>query len=146
MKLNTLKPHPKAHGKKKRVGRGNGSGHGTYACRGIKGQSARAGGRRRPGFAGGQTPLYMRMPKLGGFKNINRVEYLAINIADLQDKFKDGETVDRQSLVEKGVIRSTKRPVKLLGMGEINVALIIKLDKISGSAKQKILNAKGQVE
>ncbi len=145
MKLNELKPAKGSRKARIRVGRGNGSGQGTYCRRGMNGQTARAGGRRRPGFEGGQTPLYMRMPKLGGFKNPCRTEYLPINVATLNDIFKDGDTVTRETLAKKRVIRTTKKPVKILGMGEIKIKLSVQVDKVSKSAEEKITKAGGSV-
>ncbi|MBT3704570.1 50S ribosomal protein L15 [Candidatus Peregrinibacteria bacterium] len=121
---------------RKRVGRGNGSGHGTYSCRGQKGQSSRSGGRRKPGFEGGQTPLHMKMPKLKGFTNINRIDYKAINVGDLEEMFKEGE-VD---------LTNPKNKVKLLGNGEVNKKFTIKVDSASASAIEKIKKAGGDVE
>ncbi|KKR07804.1 MAG: 50S ribosomal protein L15, large subunit ribosomal protein L15 [Candidatus Peregrinibacteria bacterium GW2011_GWE2_39_6] len=131
---------------KKRLGRGNGSGKGTYAGRGRKGQSARTGGKRRPGFSGGQTTLMMRMPKLGGFKNHNRVEYTVVNVDTLEKKFTANETVDKNSLLAKGLINSTKYPIKILGNGNLSIALTVKVDKISKIAGEKITQAKGKIE
>lgn len=145
MKINTLKPHTGSSKKRLRVGRGNAS-KGTYSGRGMKGQSARAGGRRRPGFSGGQTPLYMRMPKLAGFTNPGRVEYSPVNVGTLEKTFKAGDIVTKETLLEKKILRNKKRPVKILGQGELTIALTIKVHKVSKSAEEKILNAKGKVE
>jgi large subunit ribosomal protein L15 len=134
MSLQELKPKNKKA--KKRVGRGNGSGHGTYSCRGQKGQSSRTGGRRRPGFEGGQTPLYRKMPKLKGFKNPNRIEYKAINVGALEEMFKEGE-VD---------LTNIKTPVKLLGDGEVTKKFTVKVAKASASAIEKIEKAGGSCE
>ncbi len=144
MKLHELKPKHGSRRHKVRVGRGNGSRKGTYSGRGGKGQTARTGGVRRPGFEGGQTPLIRRMPKLGGFKNINRVEYAVVNVGDFEKHFKEGDTVDRAALVQKGLLRSSK-PIKVLGNGKLGVALTVKVEKISASAKTKIEAAKGSV-
>ncbi len=146
MKLHELKPATKSRKSKKRVGRGNGSGKGTYCGRGMNGQTARAGGRRRPGFEGGQTPLYMRMPKLGGFKNPTRIEYLPINVGVLNDNFKADETVNLETLAKKRIIRSTKKPVKVLGVGELKIALTVQVDKVSKVAAEKITKAGGKIE
>lgn len=145
MKINTLKPQTGSTKKRMRVGRGNAS-KGTYSGRGVKGQSARTGGRRRPGFSGGQTPLYMRMPKLGGFTNPGRVEYSPVNVGVLEKTFNAGDTVTKESLVHKKIIRNQKRPIKILGQGELTIALTIKVDKVSKSAEEKIIKAKGKVE
>jgi large subunit ribosomal protein L15 len=138
MKLNDLKPAPKSRKAKTRVGRGNGS-KGTFCGKGMNGQTARAGGKRRPGFEGGQTPLYMRMPKLGGFKNPTRKEYTPINVGQLNDLFKAGDTVSHETL-------GLKDPVKILGMGELKIALTVKVDKVSKTAEEKITKAGGSVE
>jgi large subunit ribosomal protein L15 len=146
MKINELKAAPGARKKKTRIGRGNASGSGTYSGRGMNGQSARSGGRVRPGFEGGQTPLHMRMPKLGGFKNPNRVEHVAINVGRLNDRYENGDTVNMETLVAKRIIRSAKRPVKILGVGEVTIALTINVAKISKTAIEKITKAKGTIE
>jgi large subunit ribosomal protein L15 len=146
MKLNELKANPGSRKARKRVGRGNGSGAGTYSGRGMKGQSARSGGRRRPGFEGGQTPLYMRMPKLGGFKNPRRIEYATVNVGRLNETFKEGETVNNETLAAKNLIPNAKQKIKILGDGELTLKLTVKADKISKTAQEKIEKAKGTVE
>jgi len=128
----------------KRVGRGNGSGHGTFSCRGMKGQSARAGGRRRPGFEGGQTPLYRKMPKLKGFKNINRINFQVVNVEKLNN-FEENDEINILKLYEKKYISNKSHPVKILGSGELTKKLIVKVDKVSLSAKAKIEKANGTV-
>lgn len=143
MKVQNLKPNFGSKQKRKRVGRGGGSGIGNYCGRGGKGQTARTGGNRRPGFEGGQTPIYRRMPKLGGFKNPTRIEYTVFNVKTLAKYFQKGETVSLETLVEKKLLRSTKNPVKILGEGEINIPLTIQLQKISKSAVEKIIKAGG---
>ena len=142
MKLHELKSIK--IGKKKRVGRGDGS-CGTYSGRGMKGQSSRSGGRRRPGFEGGQTPLMMRMPKLRGFKAINKTHYQVVNVADLEEKFKAGDKVTKEMLKAEGLIYDAKKPVKLLGNGELKKAIEITVDLASQSALDKIEKAKGKV-
>lgn len=144
MQLHELKPKTGSRRKKMRVGRGNGMRKGTYSGRGGKGQTARTGGVRRPGFEGGQTPLIRRMPKLGGFRNVNRVEHAVVNVGDFEKHFKEGDTVDRAALVEKGLVRSSK-PIKVLGNGDLKMALTVKVEKISASAKEKIEAANGQI-
>ncbi|MHB1018467.1 MAG: 50S ribosomal protein L15 [Coriobacteriia bacterium] len=146
MQLHDLSPAPGSRKNRKRVGRGNGSGHGSTAGRGDKGQNSRAGGGKGPGFEGGQNPLHMRMPKLGGFKNRNRVEYAVINVSRLEELYNAGETVDVDSLFDKGVIKSKTTPVKVLGDGEITKALTVKIDKVSGSARTKVEAAGGTVD
>ena len=146
MQLHDLRPNEGAKKARKRIGRGNSSGHGTTAGRGQNGQLSRAGGGKGSGFEGGQTPLAMRLPKLPGFRNINRVEYAPVNVARIDGLFADGETVDAETLVAKGVIKSTRIPVKVLGDGEITKKLTVKVDKVSASAKAKIEAAGGKVE
>jgi large subunit ribosomal protein L15 len=146
MQIHDLFPAPGSTKNRKRVGRGNGSGHGSTAGRGDKGQNSRAGGTKGAGFEGGQTPLAMRLPKLPGFKNRNRVEFAVVNVSRLEELFADGDVVDSESLTAKGVIKSASAPVKVLGDGEITKKLTVKVDKISGSAKQKIEAAGGTVE
>lgn len=146
MQINDLFPAPGSRKKRKRVGRGNGSGHGSTAGRGDKGQGSRAGGTKGPGFEGGQTPLAMRLPKLPGFTNRNRVEYAVVNVSRLDETFADGDVVDSDSLIAKGIIKSASVPVKVLGDGALTKKLTVRTDKISGSAKQKIEAAGGTVE
>ncbi len=146
MQINDLFPAPGSRKNRKRVGRGNGSGHGSTAGRGDKGQNSRAGGGKGPGFEGGQNPMHMRMPKLPGFKNRNRVESSVVNVSRLDEVFADGATVDAEALVAKGVIKSVSETVKVLGDGEITKKLTVKVDKVSGSAKAKIEAAGGTVE
>lgn len=146
MQLNDLFPAPGSRKSRKRVGRGNGSGHGSTAGRGDKGQNSRAGGGKGPGFEGGQNPLHMRMPKLGGFKNRNRVEYAVVNVSRLDDIYAAGDTVDVDSLFDKGVIKSKTTPVKVLGDGELTKKLTVKIDKVSGPARAKIEAAGGTVD
>jgi len=146
MQLNDLRPTEGAKKSRKRVGRGNGSGHGTYSGRGLNGQLSRAGGGKGSGFEGGQMPLAMRLPKLPGFKNINRVEYAPVNVSRLEATFADGDIVDNASLVEKGIIKSEAIPVKVLGQGELAKKLTVRVDKVSAAAQAKIEAAGGKVE
>ena len=146
MELKDLKPAEGSRQSRKRVGRGNGSGYGKTAGRGLNGQKSRAGGGKRPGFEGGQTPLAMRLPKLPGFRNINRVEYLPVNVSRLEEKFEAGEVVNGESLKAKGVIKHEDALVKVLGDGELTKALTVSVDKVSASAKAKIEAAGGKVE
>ncbi|MBT6068152.1 50S ribosomal protein L15 [Candidatus Peregrinibacteria bacterium] len=143
MELNTLKPINKT--KKQRVGRGDGSGRGTYSGRGMKGQTARAGGRRRPGFEGGQTPLIRRMPKLRGFKSPNKITYQVVNVGDLEKTFDAGTKITKELLAKEKLIFNSKKPVKLLGNGELKKALEITVELVSASALSKIEKAKGKV-
>lgn len=146
MELKDLKPAEGSRHSKKRVGRGGGSGLGKTSGRGMNGQKSRAGGGKGKGFEGGQTPLARRLPKLPGFKNINHVEYLPVNVSRLEEKFEAGEEVTNASLVAKGIIKHESDLVKVLGDGEITKALTVKVDKISASAKAKIEAAGGKVE
>lgn len=146
MQLNDLRPTEGAKKNRKRVGRGNSSGHGTYSGRGLNGQLSRAGGGKGSGFEGGQMPLAMRLPKLPGFRNINRVEYAPVNVSRLDAVFADGDVVDNASLVEKGIIKSEAIPVKVLGQGELAKKLTVRVDKVSAAAQAKIEAAGGKVE
>jgi large subunit ribosomal protein L15 len=145
MQLHSLKKNRGSTHRKKNVGRGNASGHGTYSTRGGKGQTARVGRKPRLGFEGGQTPLYRRLPKLGGFRNPNRIEYQIVNLYDLELNF-DGEIVTKETLIEAGLVRSSKKPVKILGDGELKKKLSVKVDAVSAGAKEKIEKAGGAVE
>jgi large subunit ribosomal protein L15 len=138
-----LKSNPGARKRAKEVGRGNGSGHGTYSTRGMNGQSQRTGSQRRPGFEGGQTPLYRKMPKLKGFNNPNNVTYQVINV-DKLNVFAENEEVDVVKLYEKHLISHKDQPVKLLGDGELTKKLVVKVDKFSALAKEKIEKAGGK--
>lgn len=146
MQINDLFPAPGSRQNRKRVGRGNGSGHGSTAGRGDKGQNSRAGGGKGPGFEGGQNPLHMRLPKLPGFKNRFRTEYAIVNVSRLEEVFSAGDVVDIETLVEKRLIKSQTVPVKVLGDGELTKSLTVKVDKVSGSARTKIEAAGGTVE
>ena len=146
MQLHDLSPAPGSRKKRKRVGRGNASGHGTTAGRGDKGQNSRSGGGKGPGFEGGQNPIQMRMPKLGGFKNRNRVEYAVVNVGRLEGLYGAGDVVDIDSLFAKGVTKSKTAPVKVLGDGELTKSLTVKVDRISAPARAKIEAAGGTVD
>ena len=146
MQLNDLRPAEGSRKNRKRIGRGNSSGHGTTAGRGTKGQLSRSGGGKGAGFEGGQQPLAMRLPKLPGFTNHSRVEYAPVNVSRLDALFADGDVVDGASLVEKGVIKAEFIPVKVLGDGELTKSLTVRVDKVSDSAQAKIEAAGGDVE
>ena len=146
MELCDLKPAPGSTHSRKRVGRGPGSGHGKTAGRGMNGQNSRSGGGKGPGFEGGQTPLARRLPKLPGFTNINRVEYIPVNVSRLEEKFEAGDVVDGESLKARRIIKHADDLVKVLGDGEITKALTVKVDKVSKSAQAKIEAAGGKVE
>lgn len=145
MKQNELKPPVGAKHKKKRVGRGDGSGHGTYSGRGVKGQKSRSGGGVRPGFEGGQLPLIKRLPRKRGFTNIFKVEYNIVNVGKLAI-FSPGTEVTPKELLEAGLISARERPTKILGQGDIKHPLLVRADKFSSSAEKKILAAGGKTE
>ena len=142
--LSSLHPAIGARKTPKRVGRGPGSGYGKTSSRGHKGLKARSGGSRGAGFEGGQMPLQRRLPKRG-FTNIFKVEYQIVNVADL-NTFESQTVITPSVLQEAGKIKSLKKPVKVLGQGEISVSLTIKADKFSQTARQKITGAGGNVE
>lgn len=144
LNLSNLSPQPGSRKQKKRVGRGQGTGQGKTAGRGHKGFKARSGSGIKPGFEGGQMPLQRRLPKRG-FNNIFKKQYAILNIKDLE-KFEAGTRVDRQALHAAGLIGSGDRYVKVLGNGEITKSLILVVDKVSGTARQKIEGASGTVE
>jgi large subunit ribosomal protein L15 len=139
LKLHHLRPAPGAKKAKTRVGRGEGS-KGKTAGRGTKGTKARY--QVPVGFEGGQVPIHMRLPKLKGFKNPFREEFQVVNVSRLGELFPDGGAVDVAALVEKGAVRKGE-PVKVLGNGEISVAVQVTANKFSGSAKTKIEAAGG---
>lgn len=146
MRLDELSPAQGAKKDRKTVGRGDGSGHGSYSGRGLKGQKSRAGGNKmRPGFEGGQLPLIKRLSKKRGFTNIFKTEYSIVNIGQL-NRFDAGSEVTPEKLVAAGLIKSTRQPVKVLAEGEINHSLVVKAHKFSGAAKTKIEAAGGSVE
>jgi large subunit ribosomal protein L15 len=142
LKVHHLRPVPGANTPKTRVGRGEGS-KGKTAGRGTKGTKARYS--VRPGFEGGQMPLHMRTPKLRGFKNPFRVEYQVVNLEKLAELYPKGGDVTVGDLVEKGAVRKNEK-VKVLGTGDIDVKLNVAVDKVSGSAEQKIVAAGGSVK
>ena len=143
MRLSDLSPKQGSIKKKKRVGRGTGSGHGKTSCRGHKGQKARTGGGTRVGFEGGQMPLHRRLPKRG-FTNIFRKEYAVVNLKDL-DKLSES-VITPEIILEKGVIKDTKHGIKVLGEGEIKKPVTVKAHACSASAKDKIIKAGGIAE
>ena len=144
MRLEELKPTAGSTHRKKIVGRGIGSGVGKTSGKGHKGQNARSGGGVRPGFEGGQMPLYRRLPKRG-FTNIFAKKYVSVNV-EVLDKFNDGDEVTAEVLLEKGIISKTLDGVKILGRGEVTKKVTVKVAKISESAKEKIEKAGGKAE
>lgn len=146
MELKDLKPAEGSKRNRKRVGRGPASGNGKTAGRGMNGQKSRAGGGKGAGFEGGQTPLARRLPKLPGFRNFNRVEYVPVNVSRLDAKFNAGDLVNADTLYAAGIIKNTTDPIKVLGDGEITKALTVRVDKVSASARAKIEAVGGKVE
>ena len=142
MLAHELKPPKGAKHARKRVGRGNATGHGTYSGRGLKGQKSRAGRKPRRFFEGGQTRLMKRLPFRRGFHNPFRVDYSPVNLKDLQ-QFDAGAEVTPDLLKAKGVLRSLRRPVKVLANGELTKPLTVRAHKFSLAAKEKIESAGG---
>ena len=146
MRLEELAPAPGAKKRRKRVGRGPGSGHGKTSTKGSKGHKARSGGGKTGGFEGGQMPLYRRLPKRGFLPHGGKTEYAVVNLKSLT-ALGEGGLVDRDTLVQAGLVkRSHQGPVKLLGDGEVDRALTVKLHAVSESAKAKIEAKGGRVE
>jgi large subunit ribosomal protein L15 len=143
MFIHELKPNKGSRKKNKRVGRGNASGHGTFSGKGCKGQNSRSGGGVRPGFEGGQTPLYRRLPKLKGFKNPFRTEYIPVNVKTLEAF--SGETITPEFLYEKGVLSQKGQKIKVLGNGDISVSLTVHAHAFSKVAQEKIEKASGTI-
>jgi large subunit ribosomal protein L15 len=144
MKLHELKPAEGSRSNRKRKGRGIGSGNGKTAGKGHKGQNARSGGGVRPGFEGGQNPLFRRLPKRG-FTNINRKEYAIVNL-DTLNRFEEGTEVTPALLIETGYVSSEKAGIKILGNGSLDKKLSVKAHKFSASAKEAIETAGGSTE
>ena len=144
MKLHELHPAEGSTSYPKRLGRGSGSGLGKTSGKGHKGAKARSGGGKRPGFEGGQMPLYRRVPKRG-FNNIFGTEYAEVNIERLE-AFEDGAVVDAKALLEARIIRKELDGVKILGAGELTKKLTVKAAKFSASAKEKIEAVGGKAE
>ncbi len=144
MNLHDLTPARGANKRRKRIGRGPGSGHGKTATKGHKGLLARSGGGKRPGFEGGQMPLVRRLPKFG-FINPTRTEYAIVNIKSFEQWTGDG-VVTPQAMVDAGLVKRKNRPVKILGNGELKKALVIQAHKFTKSAEAKIQAAGGRIE
>ena len=145
MRQDELSPAPGSKKSRKRVGRGDGSGHGTYSGRGCKGQKSRSGYKMSRGFEGGQLPLIQRLPRKRGFVNIFRTEYSVVNIGQL-NMFEAGSEVTPERLVAAGVVKSLRQPIKILAEGDINHPLVVKANMFSAAAKAKIEAAGGTVE
>lgn len=145
MDQSKLKPPEGAKQKRKRVGRGDGSGHGSYSGRGLKGQKSRSGGGVRPGFEGGQLPLIKRLPRVRGFTNIFKEEFSIVNVAEL-NRFMPNTEITPDELLKLGLIKSLKYKVKILGDGNLDRPLVVKANKFSSTAEKKISAAGGKVE
>ena len=146
MNLNDLRPAEGSTQKRKRVGRGTGSGKGRTSGRGQKGQNARTGGGVRPNFEGGQLPLTKRLPKLRGFNNRFKVEYVPVNLDELDRLFDGGSEVSPEALAGVGLVGNANDPVVVLARGDVSKALTVKVQRISAAARQKIEAAGGSVE
>ncbi len=144
MNLHDLAPAQGATKRRKRIGRGPGSGHGKTATKGHKGLLARSGGGKRPGFEGGQMPLVRRLPKFG-FTNRSRTEYAVVNIKSFE-RWVGNETITPQAMVAAGLVKRKKLPIKVLGHGELKKSLVVQAHKFSRSAEAKIQAAGGRVE
>ena len=145
VRQNDIAPAPGSKKDRKRVGRGDGSGYGTYSGRGCKGQKSRAGYKMRPGFEGGQLPLIKRLPRKRGFTNIFRTEYSTVSVGTLSS-FDSGSEVTPEKLVAAGIIKSLKNPIKILADGDIKHPITVKANKFSASARAKIEAAGGTAE
>ena len=145
MDLSSLRPAPGAVKKRKRVGRGPGSGHGKTSARGHKGRGARSGGNTPPGYEGGQMPLQRRLPKFG-FHNPFRQEFSVVNLGQLESRFDAGAVVDGASLRASGLIHNLKRPIKILADGALTKALTVKAHKFSAAAVERLQAAGGSAE
>ena len=145
MRLNELAPPNSAKKNRRRVGRGNSSGHGTYSGRGIKGQKSRSGYRTKRGFEGGQLPLTKRLPQKRGFVNIFRTEYSVVNLGAL-NVFESGSEVTPEKLVAAGLVKASPKPLKVLAGGDLNHPLKVKAHRFSSTARAKIEAAGGSVE
>ncbi len=145
MRQDELSPAPGSKKSRKRVGRGDGSGHGTYSGRGCKGQKSRSGYRMSRGFEGGQLSLIRRLPRKRGFTNIFRIEYNIVNL-DKLNLFEAGSEVTPETLVAAGVVKSLRRPIKILAVGNIAHPLVVRANKFSTAAKAKIEAVGGKVE
>jgi large subunit ribosomal protein L15 len=144
MNLHDLSPARGAKKRRKRIGRGPGSGHGKTSTKGHKGLLARSGGGKRPGFEGGQMPLVRRLPKFG-FTNPFRTEYAIVNVKSFE-QWTGAQTITPQALVEAGLVKRKNLPIKILGNGELKKPLVIQAHKFSKSAEAKIQAAGGRVE
>ena len=144
MRLDDLAPEIGQRKTKKRVGRGVGSGSGKTAGRGSKGQNSRSGGGVRPGYEGGQMPIHRRLPKRG-FKNHFKKVYALVNVQEL-NRFADQAVVDDVALIKSGLVKGDRDGIKILGKGELQVALTVRVNKISAAARDKVEAAGGKIE
>lgn len=146
LRVNDLRAPAGARRSRTRVGRGDGSGRGTYSGRGLKGQKSRSGGGKRPGFEGGQFGLIRKMPRKRGFHPPFRVEFTAINVGQLNDRFDAGAEIDAAALAAAGLLRNAKEPFKVLARGDLDRALTIRAPRVSAAARSKIEAAGGSIE
>jgi large subunit ribosomal protein L15 len=145
MRLHESQPMPGSRKRRKRIGCGESSGHGKTSCRGNKGQKARAGGAIRPGFEGGQMPLYRRLPKKGFSRGRFLDKVAEVNVSDLEANFEAGATINEEALREVRLVQGRVDFVKLLADGELTKKFTIQLDKVSASAEEKVEKAGGSV-
>ena len=145
MRQDEIRPAPGSRRDRKRVGRGDGSGHGSFSGRGCKGQKSRSGFDMRPGFEGGQLPIIKRLPEKRGFNNVFRTEYCTVNTGSL-NRFDAESEVTPEGLLASGLVKSLRKPIKILAGGDIDRPLTVKANKFSASAKAKIEAAGGKVE
>jgi large subunit ribosomal protein L15 len=145
MRMDEIKPSPGSTHSRKRVGRGNSSGHGNFSGRGCKGQKSRSGPGIRRGFEGGQLPLMKRLPRLRGFHSPNKVEFSLVNVGQL-DQFDAGTVITAESLCAAGLVKNVTLPLKILGEGELKKSLTVKAGRFSATAQKKIAEAGGKVE
>lgn len=145
MRLHDLKPNPGAKHRRKRLGIGESSGKGKTSGKGHKGQKARSGGSIRPGFEGGQMPLYRRLPKRGFNNNAFKTFYGVVNLDSLEKTFSAGDTVSEETLRKAGLVKGRFDGVKILGRGELTKALSVHVDELSATAREKIEKAGGTV-
>ena len=146
MQQHSLKSPQGSKKNRKRVGRGDSSGAGSYSGKGMKGQKSRSGGGVRPGFEGGQLPLIKKLSALRGFNNIFRREFIPINLNTISKLYEKDNEISPETLVEKNVLKDTKSPIKILGDGEINFSVKVTAHKFSRSAKDKIIAAGGTIQ
>lgn len=146
MNLNNIKPASGSKRKSKRVGRGESSGWGKFSGRGNNGQKARSGASLHPAFEGGQTPYFRRIPKKGFSNHPFKDIFSEVNLVSIEERFSEGETVNKESLIAKGIVRRRSLKVKILGRGELTKKLTVVADKFSKSAQEKIEAAKGKAE